>query len=208
MNPGRMTETPTPWGRRSARSDSPKPRRPNLVAAYSDEAGAAALPDSEDMNTMWPLPRCDHRRQQRSGEGDRRAQVDLEHRVDLLLAEVLQYAVGRQARVCHEHLDARVHRLLRQPVDLGSRLRSHRVARVPSSCASASRTSSRRPVSSRRVPRAASARAIAAPSPPVAPVTSAVLSASAVRDRVDTAAESKGPRSDCEAGPGTRPRSP
>ncbi len=63
----------------------------------------------------------DHRRQQRSREGDRGAQIDFEHRVDLLLAEVLQHAIGRQARVCHEHVDAGVNGRLRQPVDLGSR---------------------------------------------------------------------------------------
>ena len=52
MNPGSTTETPTPSWRRSSRSDSANPRRPNFVAEYSDEAGLALLPDSEDTNTM------------------------------------------------------------------------------------------------------------------------------------------------------------
>jgi hypothetical protein len=51
MNPGATTETPTPCGCRSSRSPSANPRSPNFVAAYIDDAGLAAFPDSDEMKT-------------------------------------------------------------------------------------------------------------------------------------------------------------
>ena len=46
--PGDITETPMPLPRRSARNPPAKPRRPNLVAEYSDAPFVPTWPDSDD----------------------------------------------------------------------------------------------------------------------------------------------------------------
>jgi hypothetical protein len=51
-NPGETHETPTPWSAMSRRSDRENPRRPNLVAVYTDESGLADFPCSDETNTM------------------------------------------------------------------------------------------------------------------------------------------------------------
>ena len=83
-------------------------------------------------------------------------------------------------RVGDQDVHVRLERRAGEPIDL----RGDRRGRTTIACAarrsSASRDSSasRRPLSSSCAPRAASARAIASPMPPVAPVSSAVLPAS------------------------------
>src|SRR5579875_2311411 len=69
--------------------------------------------DEHDM----ALAAGDHPRHERPGEGDRRAQVDLQHAVDLLLLELHQPAGGGQRRVGHQHVD--LPRLGHQPLQLG-----------------------------------------------------------------------------------------
>ena len=96
---GRITDTPDAGAaqiRRGRRARSRAAR--TWWRCTSTTAGEAALPDSEEMNTMCPRPRCDHRRSQGAGERDRRAQVDLEHRVDLRLAQIEQMTRRPAAR--------------------------------------------------------------------------------------------------------------
>ena len=53
-------------------------------------AVAAALPESEQMKSSWPLPRASMPGIERVGERDRRAQVDLERTIDLAGCERLE----------------------------------------------------------------------------------------------------------------------
>src|ERR1700727_3484059 len=62
-----------------------------------------------------------HRWQQRPRERDRGAEVDLERAIDLLLAVLVELAAGRQARICHQDVDAGSDRFLRQSLNLVSR---------------------------------------------------------------------------------------
>ncbi len=66
-----------------------------------------------------PAPAGHHRRRERARERDRRAQVDLEHRVDLRLAEIEQVAGGRQRGVGDEDVDVRG--FGREPLDVAAR---------------------------------------------------------------------------------------
>ena len=120
---------------------------------------------------MWPRPRATIAGASARAERDRRAQVDLEHHVDLLLRELGQHAAGGQRRVEHEHVD--LERLARQALDLVAVAEiAGDGAAAPARRRAARSTSVRRPVRIRSAPRAANARAIAAPRPPVAPVIS------------------------------------
>ena len=88
-------------------------------------------------------------------------------------AERLDAAAARDARVGDQDVDRTG--LLDQPHQrLVGSVRSHAMARPPVSAASGSSTSVRLPVSTTLAPRRASARAIACPSPPLAPVNDAV----------------------------------
>jgi hypothetical protein len=57
MKPGKIVLTPTPVPRRSSARLNANPRRPNLVAEYSDEPGLATFPAIEEMKTRCPSPR-------------------------------------------------------------------------------------------------------------------------------------------------------
>ena len=112
----------------------------------------------------------DHRGREPPREHDRRAQVHLEHAVDLVLVELQQRARAGQPGVGHQHVD--VAGRVGQPLDrravgevarhrLGAQLGRQRLAAPPPGGRSAPAAA----------PRSASARAIASPRPPVAPVS-------------------------------------
>ena len=103
---------------------------------------------------MWPRRAADHRRRERPGERDRRAQVDLEHPVDLLLGQLGEPPAGRAAPAFATRTSTSPRRA-RRAADRPRCDRRGRtaIARAPSSPASGSSTSARRPVSTRLAPR-------------------------------------------------------
>jgi hypothetical protein len=182
MKPGVTTETPTPASRRSWRSPHANPRRPNFVAAYTAELPVAIFPASDDMNTMCPAPRAT------MGSDSVRARMIGARRFTSSArssCSPVYSSTGPSAGI-----PALATRMSTSPASLASRstaarsLRSAAIARPPTSSASGSSTSVRRPLSTSFAPRPASARAIALPSPPVAPVTSTVLPATFTAGRL------------------------
>ena len=101
---------------------------------------------------------------------DRRAQVDVERAVDLLAREALEPAGGGKRRRWRSGCPPRRPAPAGASTSAGS-LRSAASARAPSSAASGSSTSARRPVRISSRAARVSARAIAWPSPPLAPVS-------------------------------------
>ena len=88
------------------------------MAEYIEEAGWADFPERDEMNTRCPRPRGQHRRGQRTRQGDRGTQVDVEYAVDLLLGQGAQQAGGGMGRVGDQHIHLSLQRLAGEAIDI------------------------------------------------------------------------------------------
>ena len=135
--------------------------QPELRRRVERRARLAALPESEETKTRWPRPRSTIALASSRREHDRRAQVDVEHAVDLVEGRTTSSSpAAGQRGVGDEHVDVARAVGERSAGPSGS-ARSAAIARPPISAASASSTSARRPLTITAAPRARrSARAM------------------------------------------------
>ena len=106
--PGETIETPTPVPRRSARRDGAEPAQAELrrrVERAARDRRAARQRRHED---EVPGAALAHRRHVQPRQHDRRAEVHVEHPVDLLLREGLQPPGAGHRRVRDDDVDVRV----------------------------------------------------------------------------------------------------
>lgn len=177
--PGSTTLAVTPWSALSAARLLMKPIRPispwNRPLAPRRRAPRPRSSPGDDAPEATLL----HAGNQRRGQAQRRAQVDVEHPLELHVGNTLERCIGRErGGVVHEHVDRRHgagersdERAVAQVAGMAERLR-HPVRANRPACRRAPR--SLRAVTSTRAPSSPSANAIARPMPREAPVTSAV----------------------------------
>ena len=190
MKPGRITETPTPFGARSSRSDEREAAQAELRRRVDRGAGRGRAARQRGHEEQVPAAARDHRLGQAVGEQHRRAQVDVERAVDLLGRERVQPPAARAARRWRRGRRPRPPRRAaapeRPPPPGRRRSRAHRPRRR------AARAPPRAARSASESPRGrASPRAIACPSPPVAPVSSTRAPSSFTTSRTVRAANAR-----------------
>src|SRR5262245_14481794 len=173
MKPGEIVVTPTPVPWRSSRNPSEKPRSPNLVAEYMLVPGPATFPEIDEMNTICPRPRSS------MPTAAMRAIMIGARRLTSSARSICSGVNSRSGplagRAAFATSTSRGPASRMQRSTSARSARSATTVRAPIASASGASASARRPLTITSAPVACSARAIACPIPPFAPVTSAFM---------------------------------
>ena len=116
MKPGSTTDTPTPCGRRSARSAEREAPQAELGRRVHRGRRLGRLARQRRDEHHVAASAVDHRRQRSPRERDRRPQVDLEHPVDLLLVSSVSRPLAGTPALATSTSTSPASR--REPVDL------------------------------------------------------------------------------------------